>query len=459
MNLTYTWAIAKKILLVFLIFIIVSVGAALIVLNTVTQKLGSISKLATNIEHGQSEPEQILLLIHHAEGDFQESLLNAGSKKYTDYNQKLSKVFSMIDTLLKERADTSQLTVLQIKKVKFWYHKKSKLSDKLYVLKHSFDSLLTIYADFNKQSNKGLIDDYSKKSHLTEKNTNNKADTILRIKGVEKKSLFKRLKDAISNKNNIATVEIINNKNTQVTDSYHQKIASNDRKAYLNKLQQLQRENEKLLNMQSELIVLNSHISNELEYIINNVKDINYEMIDEFKAVALKNYQETIVLLNKFYLIALGLIVVFAILLIVFIVKLNKAEILLREENQLSVNQAQEKIDELVKKIELNEYDQSPSKMDELKAIVQLAVENNPAFFIKFNEFDTEFSKKLLVIAPNLVASEIEFCVLLRLNFETKEIARYTRTSVRAVEGKKYRIRKKIGIPSTIDINIWMTQI
>ncbi|WP_428430096.1 helix-turn-helix transcriptional regulator [Pedobacter sp.] len=441
-----------------MILTIISAGAALVVLNTITGKLGSVSKLATNIEHSQSEPEQILLLIHHAEGDFQESLLNAGSKKYNDYNAKISKVFLMIDTLLEEKADTSHLTALQIQKVKYWYHKKSALSDRLYSLKHSFDSLLTIYADFNKVNNGLPLNNVT--DHKFERNVKVKVDTVVKAKPAEKKGFFKRIKDAIANKNDVTTVEITKKENTQIATTSDQKASSsNDRKVYLNKLKQLQRENEKLLGMQNELIVLNSHISNELENIINNVKDINYQMIDEFKVVALKNYQETTVLLNKFYLAALALIILFAILLIVFIIRLNNAELLLRAENEEEVHRAKQKINELMEKIELNEQDRSPAKMEELKSIVELAVENNPAFLVKFNEFDTSFSKKLLDIAPTLVAAEIEFCVLLRLNFETKEIARYTKSSVRSVESKKYRIRKKLNIPSTMDINIWMTQI
>ena len=458
MKLTYNRALAKKILLVFLVFVIIAAGAALIVLNTINVKLRSISNLATNIEHVKTEPEQILLLIHQAEGDFQESLINAGSKKYVDYNKKISKVFNMIDTLLTERTDTSHLTELQINKVKFWYQKKSNLSDRLFVLKHSFDSLLTIYANFNKEAEQNL-NNLNRNVPKQENKVKNVADTIVKVIKPEKKSFFKRLKDAISNKEKNQTIEIINHKNTQQIDSYSNKIAGNDRRAYLNKLQQLQRENKKLLAMQGELIVLNSHITNELQIIISNVKDINYKMIDEFKVLALKNYKETTTLLNKFYLASLFLVVVFAILLIIFIVRLNDAEILLRTESAMSIEKAHQKIDELVKKAEFNSRVQSPAKTEELKEIVQLAVENNPAFFVKFNEFDTEFSKKLLSIAPNLVASEIEFCALLRLNFETKEIARYTKSSVRAVEGKKYRIRKKIEIPHGIDINIWMAQI
>ena len=157
MRFTYTRAIAKKILLAFLACTIVAVLAALVALNTITDKLGSISKLATNIEQNQSKPEQILLLIHRAEDDFQESLLTTGNNKYADYNTKIVLVFSMIDSLLKENADTSKLTASQSKKVKYWYHEKMKLSDRLFVLKRSFDSLLTIYSDFNRENTGGDV--------------------------------------------------------------------------------------------------------------------------------------------------------------------------------------------------------------------------------------------------------------------------------------------------------------
>jgi len=78
-------------------------------------------------------------------------------------------------------------------------------------------------------------------------------------------------------------------------------------------------------------------------------------------------------------------------------------------------------------KMELDQDKQHPSKIEELKEIVKLAVNYDPTFFAKYNEFDPEFSKKLLNIAPNLVTTEIEFCMLLKLNFETKEIACYTK--------------------------------
>lgn len=96
---------------------------------------------------------------------------------------------------------------------------------------------------------------------------------------------------------------------------------------------------------------------------------------------------------------------------------------------------------------------------EKLKEVIRLALSNDDAFFVKFNELDADFRKGLLKLAPDLVSTELEFCALLKLNFDTKEIARFTDISVRAVEAKKYRIRKKLNIGSREDINIFMVNI
>ncbi|KAA2224933.1 helix-turn-helix transcriptional regulator [Chryseobacterium sediminis] len=55
--------------------------------------------------------------------------------------------------------------------------------------------------------------------------------------------------------------------------------------------------------------------------------------------------------------------------------------------------------------------------------------------------------------------SEIRFCAYIYLNFSTKEIAEYTFTSVRTVQTKKYNVRKKLTIPSDMDIYIWFSKL
>lgn len=94
-----------------------------------------------------------------------------------------------------------------------------------------------------------------------------------------------------------------------------------------------------------------------------------------------------------------------------------------------------------------------------IEEIITLAMNDETAFYVKFQEAFPSFKKKLTDIAPSLVASELKFAAYLKLDFSAKEIARYTNTSVRAVEAKKYRLRKKLNIPTEEDTNIWMSRI
>ncbi|WP_183558437.1 helix-turn-helix transcriptional regulator [Mucilaginibacter sp. SP1R1] len=453
MTVTYTRILGRKILLAFLIFIILFSVTTFFIRHVILRKLADVTKMTSSIPYHQSKPGKVLLLLHQADDDFQESLLNVNNKNFSDYKTKLAVVFNEINTLLKDRADTAHLTRAQNNQIKWWYKRKLALSDQLFELKHSFDSLLTVYADFHHNGH-GAVHPFDTNLYVNKEVIKNNVDTTQ--KKIQRKGLLGRLKDAISNKGQGAIIEISHDKRIQTTDLNTHKIVTEDRNAYLHKLQQLQQQNVKLLHMQKELLSLNTHILNKLENIINEARDINYQMSDGFKEMALKSYEETTALLNKFYLTDLLLVLIFALSLIIFIVQLNRSELRLRMENEQSMIRAQQEIDQLIKKI-VPDHNQSVLKAKILEEIVHLAVNNNPAFLIKFNEYDGEFIGKLLSKSPTLTALEIEFCVQLRLNFETKEIARYTKTSVRSVEGKKYRIRKKLDIPSDQDINIWMT--
>jgi two-component system sensor histidine kinase BarA len=346
MKVTYTKALARKILLSFLAFVILLAIAAFFVRSSITKKLEDISKLASNAEH-RLKPEQALLLLHQAEDDFQESLLDVNGPKSAEYKLKLTQAFNKIDTLLKTNTDTTQLTAAQGNQVRVWYKKKLELSDRLFQLKHNFDSLLTVYAEFNSQSDQNQLIESTSSINSRKRKVNSKTDTLRKDISQEKKGLFGRLKDAIANKNGTTKgiVEIRHNNSTNTADITTQKIIARDRSNNAKKLQQLQQHNVKMLAMQRELISLNTQISNELERIVNDLKDLNYKMAEELKGMAFKNYQETTSLLNKFYLAALFLVVLFAVLLIIFIIQLNKSEQQLLRENERSVDIAQQKME------------------------------------------------------------------------------------------------------------------
>jgi two-component system sensor histidine kinase BarA len=346
MKVTYTKTLARKVILTFLAFVIILAVAAIFVRSSITKKLEDISKLASSVEH-RLKPEQALLLLHQAEDDFQQSLLDINGPKSNAYKAKLTLAFNKIDTLLKSNTDTTQLTAAQGDQIRVWYKKKLELSDRLFQLKHNFDSLLTVYAAFNSQGNSNPVIETNTNFKTSKKKINTKTDTVRKDVSVEKKGLFGRLKDAIYNKNGTAkgVVEINHNNNINVADQTTQKIIARDRTDNAKKLKQLQEHNVKMLGMQRELIALNTHISNELERIVNDLKDLNYRMADELKDMAFKNYQDTTSLLNKFYLATLFLVLLFAALLIIFILQLNKSEILLLKENERSVNIARQKME------------------------------------------------------------------------------------------------------------------
>lgn len=91
--------------------------------------------------------------------------------------------------------------------------------------------------------------------------------------------------------------------------------------------------------------------------------------------------------------------------------------------------------------------------------LMQLLKDNDPGFYFAFEQVFPDFSEKLLAINSSLAKSEIEFCFLLKLKLTTKEIAKFTFIEPRTVQNKKYRIRKRLDIPSSADIYAWLDTI
>ncbi|NGM66821.1 tetratricopeptide repeat protein [Sphingobacterium sp. SGR-19] len=88
--------------------------------------------------------------------------------------------------------------------------------------------------------------------------------------------------------------------------------------------------------------------------------------------------------------------------------------------------------------------------------LIELAKSNNPEFLTLFKELYPQFIQALKSRDPNIRSTELEFCAMAFLNFSTKNIAEYTFVTVRAVQVRKNRIRKKFEIPSDADFNNWM---
>ncbi|KPH13836.1 hypothetical protein [Chryseobacterium sp. ERMR1:04] len=108
----------------------------------------------------------------------------------------------------------------------------------------------------------------------------------------------------------------------------------------------------------------------------------------------------------------------------------------------------------------LHETDELKSKLNEaFEELSKLAMANDPFFLTRFKEVYPDFYNTLTTKYPNLSANDIKFSAFLRLNLSTKTIAQYKNISIRTIESRKYRLRKKLDLPSDIDLNKWMMEL
>ena len=106
------------------------------------------------------------------------------------------------------------------------------------------------------------------------------------------------------------------------------------------------------------------------------------------------------------------------------------------------------------------ELEQLQSKVnDSFDEILSLAKNNSPAFLSRFREVYPGFCEKIIHLCPDVHNSELTFCAFIKLNLSTKEIANYTFTSVKTVQNRKTRLRKRLNIPSNDDLYVWINNL
>lgn len=121
----------------------------------------------------------------------------------------------------------------------------------------------------------------------------------------------------------------------------------------------------------------------------------------------------------------------------------KKGELLTKIKAELS---------QITKKID-NEY-----AITELKKMIKTLSEDEQLdeeweYFTKhFDKVHSNFIVSLKNIHPNISNNEIKLCAYLRMNLTTKEIAQLMNISVRGVEISRYRLRKKLNLPTEVNL-------
>ncbi|MBP2616747.1 tetratricopeptide repeat protein [Chryseobacterium jejuense] len=80
--------------------------------------------------------------------------------------------------------------------------------------------------------------------------------------------------------------------------------------------------------------------------------------------------------------------------------------------------------------------------------LIMLAKRNDSSFLARFQEVYPDFIEKLLDINEDLSGADLQLCAMIKLNFSSKEIATYTSILHKSAQQKKYRLRKKLNVPS-----------
>ena len=112
-------------------------------------------------------------------------------------------------------------------------------------------------------------------------------------------------------------------------------------------------------------------------------------------------------------------------------------------------------------KNDLLQLEEKASRKEVARVIDKNLSNNSDWEFFKeaFNNADKDFLNKMKSKHPELTANDLKFCAFLRLNLTSKEIAPLLNISVRSVEIKRYRLRKKMSLEHSVNLIEYILEI
>ena len=106
-------------------------------------------------------------------------------------------------------------------------------------------------------------------------------------------------------------------------------------------------------------------------------------------------------------------------------------------------------------KDELLDARNDPRALQKLARLIDNHLEGDhdwEVFEESFNRVHDDFFKRLMHDFPDLTPGDLRLAAYLKMNLSSKEIAPLLNISVRGVENKRYRLRKKLGLPEDANL-------
>lgn len=93
---------------------------------------------------------------------------------------------------------------------------------------------------------------------------------------------------------------------------------------------------------------------------------------------------------------------------------------------------------------------------ESFEEINELAKDNSPEFFSRFQEVYPTFVSSLEKISPKMRLTELTLCAYIFLGYNTKDISVYTFKSIHTIRSRKYSLRKKFNLMPEENMELWL---
>lgn len=321
----------------------------------INQRSQHLLTVVQNSRYPGEQAGEALLLLNQAENDFQLAILSYSPQKLAGYKNKLQQAFVKMDSLNTLAGDsTLPASTIQPAATRQLYQQKVMLSDQIFELKKSFDSVIILAGNFtSRNAQTTLFNAIDRLARQRAAAQQQHADTVKPAPVVEtrKKGFFRKLKDAFSGKQDTirsnAAMVINNTVEKTYRDTVHHtvvKVQTADA-FYQQLLHTLRNKQQQLSTNQANMIIINQRMMEQLKQLTTSLQACSYALSENIKTTALQEYQRTQQLLNRTGMFNLLLLLVFAVLIITYVRKIGRAEQQLAREYELATNLAQQKTD------------------------------------------------------------------------------------------------------------------
>ncbi|AYL94437.1 sensor histidine kinase [Mucilaginibacter celer] len=329
-----------RLFIISLVFTAIVAVGSLILKYSIVRKLDKLSREFREPSKTQ-DISNILIELNTAENDFQQAGLYGDKNKLDSYKKRLTTIFGQIQVILKEyQADSARYFPGTKQHISSSLQNKLMLSEQVLVLKHGFDSLLNattlegINVSAPSTQNVGL----QFKQHVKVKQ---KADTTVTV-NKNKAGFFKRLRDAITNKNQDTRTLTIR-RERQIKDSLTRSLNRKHEFIINDLLKKLNEKNNQLVGSNKRLVAANLDFVSQIRELLKQLRDIDLGAWIKDRSEILKQYQAATDEMNTFTGIAIIVVLLFIPLLIVFIFRARTAEQNYLTENERTVALAGQK--------------------------------------------------------------------------------------------------------------------